>query len=123
MALPALWAGLLYDKTALDNAAGLIADWTEAERQAMRDAVPKLGLATPFRGRTLRDVAREVLALAEGGLLRRARLNDKGQDETHALKALIETVEEGQTPADRLLAAYEGPWQGNIDRLFDTQAL
>jgi glutamate--cysteine ligase len=123
MALPALWTGLLYDKTALDNAASLVADWTAAERQAMRDAVPKLGLATPFRGRTLREVAREVLALAEGGLLRRARLNDEGQDETHALKALVETVEEGQTPADRLLAAYEGPWQGNIDRLFETQAL
>jgi glutamate--cysteine ligase len=123
LALPALWAGLLYDPTALDGAANLIASWTAEERQAMRDAVPRLGLKTPFRGRTLREIAREVLALAEGGLLRRARRNENGEDETHALKPLMEVVEEGRTQADRLLAAYEGPWGGDIDRLFDNEAL
>jgi glutamate--cysteine ligase len=123
LALPALWAGLLYDKTALDAAADLIANWTEEERQAMRDEVPRLGLKTPFRGRTLREIAREILALAEGGLLRRARLNDNGQDETAALKPLMEIVETGQTQSDRLLAAYEGPWEGDIDRLFAAEAL
>jgi len=123
LALPALWAGLLYDSAALDGAASLIASWTAEERQAMRDAVPRLGLKTPFRGRTLREVAREVLALSEGGLLRRARLNNKGEDETRALKPLVEIVETGRTEADRLLAAYEGEWGGNIDRLFETEAL
>jgi glutamate--cysteine ligase len=123
LALPALWAGLLYDRTALDGAASLVASWTAEERQAMRDAVPRLGLRTPFRGRTLREIAREVLALSEGGLLRRARLNKKGQDETRALLPLMEIVELGRTEADRLLAAYEGPWGGDIDRLFETEAL
>jgi glutamate--cysteine ligase len=85
--------------------------------------VPRLGLKTPFRARTLREVAREVLALSEGGLLRRARLNKKGEDEIHALKPLLEIVEMGRTEADRLLAAYDGPWDGNIDRLFETEAL
>lgn len=89
----------------------------------MRDAVPRLGLRTPFRGRTLREIAREVLALAEGGLLRRARLNNEGADETRALLPLMKIVEEGRTEADRLLAAYEGPWSGDIDRLFETEAL
>ena len=89
----------------------------------MRDAVPRLGLKTPFRGRTLREIAREMLALAEGGLLRRARLNKTGEDETRALLPLRKIVEEGRTEADRLLAAYEGEWGGNIDRLFETQAL
>jgi glutamate--cysteine ligase len=123
MALPALWAGLLYDRAALDGAAALIEGWTEEERLALRDQVPRLGLATPIRGRTLRDVARDVVKLAEGGLKRRAQLDENGEDETKALKPLIETVEDGRTPADRLLAAYEGPWAGNIDRLFETQAL
>lgn len=123
LALPAFWAGLLYDSRALDGAADLIADWTEEERQEMRAAVPRNGLATPFRTRTLREIGREVLALAEGGLLRRARLNDRGQDETGALKALIRIAEEGRTQSDRLLAAYEGPWAGDIDRLFAAEAL
>ena len=123
MALPALWAGLLYDRAALDGAASLVDGWTEEERQTLRDEVPRLGLATPFRGRTLLDVAREVVELAEGGLKRRAQLDENGEDETKALKPLIETVGEGRTEADRLLAAYEGPWAGNIDRLFETEAL
>ena len=77
----------------------------------------------PFRGRTLRDLAREVLALAERGLLRRAQRNDKGQDETRMLSPLMEIVETGLTEADRLIASYEGPWGGDIDRLFEAEAL
>ena len=123
LALPALWAGLLYDKTSLDAAADLVAKWTAEERQTMRDRVPRLGLKTPFHGRTLREVARDVLALAEAGLKRRARRNDGGEDETRALTPLWEIVEEGRTQADRLLAAYEGPWEGNINRLFEAEAL
>ena len=123
MALPGLWAGLLYDRPALDGAATMIADWTAEERQEMRNAVPKLGLSTPFRGRTLRDLAREVVTLAQEGLTRRARLNANGEDETRSLKRLWEILEDGKSPADELLDAYHGPWQGDIDRLFETQAL
>ncbi|ODR97816.1 glutamate--cysteine ligase [Methyloceanibacter superfactus] len=123
LALPGLWTGLLYDSAALDGAATLIADWTAGERQEMRNAVPKLGLATPFRDRTLRDVAREVVTLAQGGLTRRARVNDSGEDETRSLKRLWEILEDGKSPADELLEAYHGPWKGDIDRLFETQAL
>jgi glutamate--cysteine ligase len=121
-ALPALWAGLLYDRQALDGALALISDWTEQERQGLRDAVPRLGLKTPFRGGTLREVGREMVGLALGGLQQRARLDRNGEDESKALQPLIETVEEGRSPADRLLAAYHGPWHGDIDKIFDTNA-
>jgi glutamate--cysteine ligase len=121
-ALPALWVGLLYDPAALDAANALIADWSLEERTALRDRVPRSGLATPFRKGSVRDIAREVVRLAEGGLKRRMRLDQNGDDERKALLPVIETVEEGRSPADRLLAEYSGPWQGNIDRLFDTHA-
>jgi glutamate--cysteine ligase len=121
-ALPALWTGLLYDRQALAGAVAMTADWSVDEIEALRDAVPRLGLATPFRGRTLREVGREMLELALDGLKRRARFDRKGEDETKALAPLIATIEEGRSPADRLLAAYRGEWRGDIDRLFDTQA-
>ena len=38
--LPALWAGLFYDQTALDAAWDLVKDWTAEEREAMRASVP-----------------------------------------------------------------------------------
>jgi glutamate--cysteine ligase len=122
-ALPALWAGLLYDKEALDGALALTADWAVEERQALRDTVPRLGLKTPFRGRELRDVGRAMVDLALGGLKRRARLDREGEDERKALAPLVETIEEGRSPADRLLADFSGPWRGDIDKVFDTQAL
>ncbi|MBC8020972.1 MAG: glutamate--cysteine ligase [Methyloceanibacter sp.] len=121
-ALPALWTGLLYDKEALAGASALTSDWTEGERQGLRSAVPRLGLNTPFRGGTLLDIGRDMVGLALGGLQRRARLDRSGEDEGKALAPLIETLEEGRSPADRLLALYSGPWQGDIDKVFDTQA-
>ncbi len=51
-ALPAFWVGLLYDRASLDAAQTLTADWTAAEVRAMRLAVPRLGLKTPFRSGT-----------------------------------------------------------------------
>jgi glutamate--cysteine ligase len=121
-ALPALWVGLLYDSDALDQASELIADWSLAELKALRDSVPRLGLATLFRGRRLVDVACEVVTIALGGLRRRARLDRNGEDERKALEPLLETLEQGRSPADRLLAEYRGPWQCDIDRVFETQA-
>jgi glutamate--cysteine ligase len=122
LALPALWTGLLYDKKALDGALALTRDWTMEERATLRDLVPRLGLKTPFRGGTLRDVGREVVTLALGGLQRRARRNRNGDDERTALRPLVEIVEEGRSAADRLLADYNGPWGRDIDKVFDTQA-
>ena len=123
VALPALWTGLLYDQTALDGALALTGDWTVAEMQALRDAVPRLGLRAPFRGGTVHDVAATMVQLAESGLQRRARLTRKGDDESKALAPLIETVADRRSPSDRLLAAYHGPWHADIDQVFGTQAL
>ena len=117
-ALPAFWVGLLYDDAALDAAWDLVKDFSLAERHALRDGVPKHALKLPFRGGTVRDLAREAVKIAIGGLQRRARLNSKGVDEAGFLDALVEIVEANQTPAERKLALFNGPWQGDIDRVF-----
>jgi glutamate--cysteine ligase len=71
-ALPALWVGLLYDDAALDAAWDLVKHWTMTEREALRGAVPKLALDAPLPGGgKLRDLAREVLAIARAGLTAR----------------------------------------------------
>ena len=121
-ALPALWTGLFYDRQALDAASALVADWSEAERQALRRAVPGLALKAPFRGGTVRDVAVAVVAIAREGLRRRARRDSSGQDETHFLATLAEIAETGRTTADRLLDDYAGKWQQRIDPIFAQEA-
>ena len=121
-ALPALWVGLLYDQTALDAAWDLVADWTPEEHAALRAEVPRLALNTPFRGGTVGDLARQVVALAEAGLRRRA-IPGKGEpDETQYLAPIQEIAETGRTTAEELLAAYEGDWQGRLEPLFRDHA-
>jgi len=120
-ALSAFWVGLLYDAQALADAEALISDWTADERLGLRDSVPRRALDAPFRGGTVADIAQEVLEISEAGLERRARLDSKGRDERLFLKPLHDALAHG-VPADRLLAAYEGPWQGNIERLFQEEA-
>ncbi|MCB1376895.1 MAG: glutamate--cysteine ligase [Alphaproteobacteria bacterium] len=117
-ALPALFVGLLYDVGALDAAWTLVKDWTAAERQALRDEVPRLGLGAMIRGRTVQEVARDVLALARAGLEARDAHGCKGRTEAAFLDVLDEIVESGRTPAENLIDLYNGNWGGNIERVF-----
>ena len=119
-ALPALWVGLLYDAQALDAAWDLAKGWDQETRLALRVAASVDGLQADTHGVNMHALAREVVAIAQGGLARRARSGAGGlvPDETHFLNALHESVETGQAPADELLAAYHGPWDGDLSRIY-----
>jgi glutamate--cysteine ligase len=121
-ALPALWSGLLYDQRSLDAAAAMTADWTHDEREALRRDVPRLGLAMPFRGRPVREVALAMLELARDGLTRRARLDSTGQDESHFLLMLMEIAQSGRTNAQRLLQRFSDEWRGSVDPVYTEEA-
>ncbi|MXO67955.1 glutamate--cysteine ligase [Altererythrobacter marinus] len=119
-ALPAFWVGLLYDQAALDAAWDLVKDWTMEEREALRNAVPKLALDAPVPGGgTLRELARDVLAISRAGLAARARLNTGGDNETGFLETLDESVASGKVPAQRLLDLYHGEWGGDVTRVYE----
>ncbi|HTJ64419.1 MAG TPA: glutamate--cysteine ligase [Alphaproteobacteria bacterium] len=121
-ALPALWTGLLYDRDSLTAAWDLVKGWTTEVRAELRASVPRDALAAMIKGRTARDVAREILALSRSGLKRRARLNAQGQDETIFLEPLERIAESGQTLADQALAAYAGAWGGSVAPAFAAYA-
>ncbi len=117
-ALPAFWVGLLYDSVSLDAAWDLVKDFSREERNALRDGVPKFGLKLPFRSGSLRDIAVEAVKISAAGLRRRARKNGEGADESIFLMPLIEIVEANETPAERKLALYNGPWNHSVDPVF-----
>jgi glutamate--cysteine ligase len=119
-ALPALWVGLLYDQGALDAAWDMVKHWSMDEREALRNAVPKLGLDAPIHGgKTLRDIAPEVLAIARAGLASRGALNSSGDNETGFLGPLDDIVASGTVPAQRLLDLYHGEWAGDLSRVYE----
>jgi glutamate--cysteine ligase len=122
LALPALWAGLLYDDASLDAAWDLVKGWSAEDRQKLRDAVPKLALGATVRGRSALEIAAEVLALARAGLKRRNRRDPSGKDETRYLEVLEERLARKTTPAQELLDKYRGSWRGSVDPIYDEQA-
>ena len=126
-ALPAFWVGLLYDDAALDAAWDLVKDFTMEERHALRDGVPKHALKLPFRAGTVRELAIEALKISLAGLQRRGRAGNgcctrDGADESGFLQPLLEIAEAGQTPAERKLELFHGPWKGSVDPVFSEYA-
>ncbi len=121
-ALPAFWVGLLYDRQSLDEAYDMISDWHFDEMQALRDAVSIKGLRAEFRGETVLELAKKVVALSRQGLFRRNRLSDTGLDETHFLEPVQETLATGQAPAEKMLARYKGDWKGDLNHIFEDYA-
>jgi glutamate--cysteine ligase len=122
VAMSALMAGLYYDPDALRAAEALTEGWTAEDRQKARDDAPLIGLATEIRGRTLRAVATDMLAIARGGLKRRARLNARGEDETIYLRPLEAIAGSGREPARHWIERYEGPWGRYVEPAFDEAA-
>jgi glutamate--cysteine ligase len=120
-ALPALWVGLLYSDDALEAAGQLTSEWTAADRQRLRVEVPKSALWTAApggRGRTVGDVAADVLAIARRGLEKRNRLNKGGCDESWFLDELQEIVDRRESPARQALRLYETEWEGDVTRAY-----
>jgi glutamate--cysteine ligase len=113
-ALSAFWVGILYDEACLDAAWDIVKDWTAAERQQLRDDVPRLGFKASIRGRALLDLSKQCLAIAHEGLARRKLLDASGRDETRYLAPLDEIVASGRTPAEDLLEKYRGAWGGSV---------
>ncbi|KAF0230319.1 MAG: glutamate--cysteine [Beijerinckiaceae bacterium] len=121
-ALSALWTGIFYDTASLDAAWDLAKSWTAAERQQLRDDVPKQGFTARIRDRSVQDLAREMLAISRAGLARRHRLDAQGRDETRFLDPLDALTLRGKTQADDLLALFHGEWRGSVKPVFEALA-
>jgi glutamate--cysteine ligase len=119
VALPAFWAGLLYDHASLDAAWDLAKGWTAMEREQLRADVPTRGFKAKITGRSVQELARDLLTLSEAGLKRRAHKDASGQDETRYLAPLQEITASGITAAERMLGLYNGPWRGDVGKAYE----
>ncbi|MDE2238413.1 MAG: glutamate--cysteine ligase [Rhodospirillales bacterium] len=119
LAQSALWTGLFYDPAALAAAQTLVKDLAYPEILALRAAVPATGINTRFGTGTLRDLAKDVIAIAAEGLKARARQNQEGQDETLYLAPLQEIAAGAPSQAEHWLTRYHGDWNGDVTRIFE----
>ncbi|MGC8469767.1 MAG: glutamate--cysteine ligase, partial [Acetobacteraceae bacterium] len=89
----------------------------------LRLAVPRAGLAAPWRAGTLRDLARRAVTIAAAGLRARARRNAAGADEAVYLAPLAEIAAGAPTQAELWLERYRGAWGGDVTRIFEEAAI
>ena len=68
----------------------------------------------------MRELAEEVVSIAEAGLKSRAMQGAGGllPDETHFLNALKDSLETGEVPADELIRRYNTDWDGDVTKVF-----
>ncbi len=117
LALPALHLGLLYDDAALAGLLSLLDGIDYEAWWSLRRAVPTEALEARVKVASdearVGELAKEVLRLARAGL---ERVEPGAAD---LLAPLDETVTTGLTPADRLLAS----WDGDVSALFEATRL
>jgi glutamate--cysteine ligase len=123
VAQSALWVGLLYDEAALAAAAALVARHPWTAFAALRPLVPEHGVRAPWLHGTVRDLARDMVAIARDGLRARARLNTAGEDESVYLAPLEAIVSGGPTQSDTWLSRFHGEWRGDVTRVFMDSAI
>ena len=123
LALPAFWVGLLYDEAALTAAAALVRAHPWTDFAALRPLVPRLGLDTPWQGGQLRELARDLVAIAMDGLRARARRGGESRDERVFLAPLQEIVAGEPTQAEHWLARYRGAWRESVTPIFAEAAI
>jgi glutamate--cysteine ligase len=117
-ALSAFWTGLLYDADSQSAAWDLAKNWTIEDHHYLRQAAPKTAMATDFQGRTMSDLAKQVLAISEAGLKRRGIPDSSGDDESSFLATLHEIADRGYSPAEKQLRKYENEWNKSVDPLY-----
>ncbi len=120
--LTAYWVGLLYDDEALDACWEMVKNWSAAERQKLRDDVPRLGFKAEIGNRNVLTLAQETLRLSAKGLARRKKLDRNGRDETRYLRPLEESIARELTPAEELLEKFHGEWGGSVEPIFEEYA-
>ncbi len=123
IAQSALWTGLLYDEPALAAADALVRRYKWEDYVELRAQVPRLALAAPWQGGTVRDLARDVVAIARDGLRARGEQDNDGRDETGYLAPLEAILDSGITQAEQWLRRYEGPWHQDVTKLFKESAI
>jgi glutamate--cysteine ligase len=114
MAAQALWKGLLYDESTLQDVFRLVPDLSdEGWRELQRDVAIN-GLAARACGVNVLNLARDLVELSIAGLKRIAPEEVQFLD---PLRQLV--VEEGICPADILLRNWQGRWHGSISYLLN----
>ncbi len=118
-ALPAFWVGILYDDASLEAAWDLVKHWDKETRERARIDAARLGMKAVIGGRTIAEIARDLLAISREGLARRGQPGSQEKDETHFLEPLEAIAQSGVTVGDYMAHRFLIEQQGDARKLLE----
>ena len=119
-ALPAFWAGILYDEEILEEVSLIVKDWKFYEIKNFYKNVRKNGLkANAPNNESLLKFTKKIIEFSEKGLKKR-KLRKKGKNETIFLEPLKLILSSGKSPAETWKKLFLGEWNNNVDMLYRT---
>ena len=119
LAVPALIKGLFYDPDCLQAAWDIVKRWKWEERLELYHAAHREALRARVRGIEVRELARELMDIAERGLERQRTAGSSAESEAMYLEQLRDMVRHGRCPADTLIEKWDGVWDRDVRRLVE----
>ncbi len=110
-AVLAIYKGILYNKSAMDEIDELFARFTYEDFAELRYNVPKNALDSEICGTKISNIAKEILYIAEKSLI------EKDTREEKFLDPIKELTLENLCPADIILRNWNGLWNKDVSKL------
>ena len=110
-AVLAIYKGILYNKTAIQDIKELFRLYTDKDFNELRYNVPKNALMCQIRGHYVGDIAKEILYIAEKALI------EMGTFEEKYLEPIKELTLNGLCPADIIIRNWNGVWNKDVSKL------
>jgi len=121
MSIPAIWKGILYNKSALEVSWDLVKNLTYEERVNWHEEVSRKGLKAKIKKYETKDLAKELFNIAYESLKIQKELNKNNQDESIYLENLYENViKKGKSPAEDLSEKWESKYNKDLYKLIQT---
>ncbi len=109
--IPAIYKGILYNKTAMQEITDLFKEFDYRDFSELRYNVPKSALNAQIGRYYAKDIAKEILYIAEKSLIEA----DTGEEKY--LDAIKEYTLAGICPADVVIRNWNGIWNKDIKKL------
>lgn len=109
--VPAIYKGILYNKTAIEEVENLLKDFEYKDFSELRYNVPKTALNTQIGKYLVKDFAKEILYIAEKSLI------EMNTGEEKFLDPIKEYTLQGMCPADIIIKNWYGIWNKDIKKL------
>lgn len=110
-AILAIYKGILYNKTAIKEIEELFKDFDYRDFSELRYNVPKSALDSTIGKFQAKDIAKEILYIAEKSLI------EQNTGEEKYLDSIKEYTMNGISPADLIIRNWNGLWNKDIKKL------